>query len=207
MLSEQNSGNRDHGEIDRNPVEKDIHPLFRQRWSPYVFDPDRMVTTNDLESLFEAARWTMSSFNAQPWRYIVGVRGRSQEAWDHVFECLLEGNRGWAKHAPVLALGLAQNHFEHNGKPNHSALHDLGAASAALTFEATARGLAVHQMAGFDRHRVPGLFHLDHTVEPVTALAIGYPGTPEKADAQFAERDAGKRERKSLGELVIRGGL
>jgi nitroreductase len=191
----------------RNPVERDIQPLFRQRWSPYVFDPERTVSQADLESLFEAARWTMSSFNAQPWRYIVGVRGRSQATWDDVFECLLEGNRGWAQHAPVLALGLAQNHFEHNGKPNRSALHDLGAASAALTFEATARGLVVHQMAGFDRHKVPELFGLDHSLAPFTALAIGYPGDPGRAEAEFAERDQRKRERKPLDELIIRGGF
>jgi nitroreductase len=170
----------------KNPVEKDIQPLFRQRWSPYVFDPERAVTKADLQGLFEAARWTMSSFNAQPWRYIVGVRGRSQETWE---------------------LGLAQNHFEHNGKPNRSALHDLGAASAALTFEATARGLVVHQMAGFDRHKVPVLFDLDHSIAPFTALAIGYPGDPDVAEAEFAERDQRKRERKSLEELIIRGGF
>lgn len=192
---------------ERNPADHDIHPLFRQRWSPYVFDPDKTVSKEELESLFEAARWTMSSFNAQPWRYIVGVRGRSQATWDAVFECLLEGNRGWARHAPVLALGLVQTHFEHNGKLNHLAHHDLGAASAALTLEATARGLAVHQMAGFDRHRVPAQFQLDPGLDAVTALAIGYPGRIEDADKELADRDRRERKRRPVETLIVRGGL
>ena len=63
----------------KNHTQHDIHPLFAQRWSPYAYDPDRAVGTDDLQGIFEAARWAMSAFNAQPWRYIVGVQGRSQE--------------------------------------------------------------------------------------------------------------------------------
>lgn len=190
-----------------NPVTRPVSPVFAQRWSPYVFDASRSVGSEDLEALFEAARWTMSAFNEQPWRYVVGVRGRGQETWDKVFDSLLEGNRGWAKNAPVLALGLAKRHYEHNGKPNHTALHDLGAASAALTFEATARGLVVHQMAGIDRHHIRHIFELPEDLEPVTGLAIGYPGDLEKAAPELAERDRRKRERKALEDLVIEGGF
>lgn len=190
-----------------NPVNRPVSPVFANRWSPYVYDADRGVSREDLAAVFEAARWTMSAFNEQPWRYIVGVRGRGQATWDKVHESLLEGNRGWAGNAPVLALGLARRHYERNGKPNHTALHDLGAASAALTFEATARGLAVHQMAGIDRHRIRHLFMLPEDLEPVTGLAIGYPGDPEQADPGLAERDRRKRERKPLEEIVIHGGF
>ena len=126
--------------FNENPVDYPVNPLSRQRWSPYAFDADRSVSREDLEGLFEAARWAMSSFNAQPWRYIVGVKERDRETWDAVFETLLEGNRGWAQHVPVLALGLVERHFEHNGKPNRHAAHDLGAASASLSYEAAARG-------------------------------------------------------------------
>ena len=149
----------------------------------------------------------MSAFNAQPWRYIVGVRGRSEETWDKVYSSLLEGNRGWTRHAPVLAVGLAQTHFEHNGKPNATAFHDLGAASASLALEAVHRGLAVHQMSGFRPGRVRELFGLDDTVQPFTALAIGYPLDPGDAEEEWAKRDARTRERKPLSELIIHGSL
>ena len=116
------------------PTDYPIHDLLRQRWSPYAFNPNRSVSDDDLRALFEAARWTMSSYNAQPWRYIVGVRERSPAVWDQVFSILVEGNQPWAKNAPVLALGLVEHNFEHNGKENKAAIHDLGAASASLTF-------------------------------------------------------------------------
>ena len=129
-------------------TEADIHRLLRDRHSPYAFDPDRGVDEKDVRALFEAARWTMSSFNAQPWRYVVGVKLRDKETWTKIHSVLVEGNQPWAANAPVLALGIVERNFEHNGKPNNTAGHDLGAASACLTLEATARGLVVHQMAG-----------------------------------------------------------
>lgn len=191
----------------KNPVEHDIQPMFRQRWSPYAYDAERNVSREDLQSLFEAARWAMSSFNAQPWRYIVGIRGRGQETWDRVFETLVEGNRGWAVNVPVLALGLVETHFEHNGKPNRHAAHDLGAASASLAYEAAARGLAVHQMGGFSAERARELFDLPDSIEPRTAIAIGYPAAPGDADEALEQRDNTPRERKPLEEIVIRGGF
>lgn len=191
----------------KNPVEHDIQPMFRQRWSPYAYDAERNVSSEDLQSLFEAARWAMSSFNAQPWRYIVGIRGRGQETWDRVFETLVEGNQNWAAHVPVLALGLVETHFEHNGKPNRHAAHDLGAASASLAYEAAARGLAVHQMGGFSAERARELFDLPDSIEPRTAIAIGYPAAPGNADEALEQRDNKPRERKPLEEIVIRGGF
>lgn len=185
----------------------DIHPLLQQRHSPYAFDPGRDVTENDVRALFEAARWTMSSYNAQPWRYIVGVKARDRETWDKIHGTLVEGNQPWAANAPVLALGLTEHQFEHNGKPNSAAHHDLGAASAMLTLEATARGLVVHQMIGIEPDKAREAFGITGSLEPVTALAIGYQGTPGDVDAKYAERDNKPRERKSLEELLISGGF
>lgn len=191
----------------KNPVAHPVNPVFASRWSPYAYDPDREVSVADLESLFEASRWAMSAFNAQPWRYVVGVRGRTQAAWDGIFDSLLSGNQGWTKNAPVLALGLIQEHFEHNGKPNPTALHDLGAASAALSFEAASRGLSVHQMSGIDPIRAREVFGLEEGIRPVTALAIGYAASDPDPEDEFAKRDQRARQRKELDELVVRGGF
>ena len=191
----------------KNTVAHPINPILSSRWSPYAYDPGRQVSTSDLEATFEAARWSMSAFNAQPWRYIVGVRGRSQEVWDGIFKSLLEGNRGWTINAPVLALGLVQQNFEYNGKPNRTALHDLGAASAALTFEAVSRGLCVHQMSGIDPQQAREIFSLEEGIEPITALAIGYAALESNPDDEFAKRDQRPRERKPLDELILHGGF
>jgi nitroreductase len=191
------------------PTQANIHDLVKERWSPYVFDADRSVSEQDLRALFEAARWTMSSYNAQPWRYIVGVRERSYETWKQILGVLLEANQVWAGHAPVLAIGLAEHLFEHNGKENKASIHDLGAASACLTLEATARGLSVHQMIGIDPSRVSEVFEIPPSTEPFTALAIGYAGDAGHTDLdqEYANRDARERERKPISEIVIYGGF
>ena len=189
------------------PVDHPIHDLLIRRHSPYAFDPARAVGPADLTALFEAARWTMSSYNAQPWRYIVGDRFRTESIWENVYSVLVEGNRPWAVNAPVLALGVVECNFAHNGKPNRTATHDLGAASAMLTVEATARGLVVHQMAGVEPDRAREVFELDGSLEVITALAIGYPGAANQIPEAYAERDARPRERKALSEIIIAGTL
>src|SRR6516162_8529709 len=120
-----------------------IQGLIAQRWSPYAF-LERPVSDEDLRSVFEAARWAASSYNEQPWRYIVATRANPSE-FERLLSCLVEGNQAWARAVPVLALGCTSLYHALNGKPNAAAAHDLGAASATLTFEATARGLFVHQ--------------------------------------------------------------
>ena len=123
-----------------------VHEFISKRWSPYSF-VDRPVETDDLLSLFEAARWAPSSYNEQPWHYIVATKD-SPKAFERLLSCLVEGNQIWAKSAPVLALGIAKLNFDYNNKPNRAAIHDLGLAAGNLLFEATARGLYVHQMIG-----------------------------------------------------------
>ena len=189
------------------PTDYPIHDLLRQRWSPYAFDPDREVSETDLRALFEAARWTMSSYNAQPWRYIVGVRARNPQVWQRVFSVLVEGNQPWAKNAPVLALALVEHRFEHNGKENKAAIHDLGAASASLTVEASARGLSVHQMIGIEPDKAREAFNITGSLEPFTGLAIGYAGDSSVVAEEYAKRDTRERRRKALADIVIHGGV
>ncbi|MEH6585175.1 MAG: nitroreductase family protein [Halioglobus sp.] len=185
----------------------EITALLQQRHSPYAFDPARGVASEDVTALFEAARWTMSSYNAQPWRYIVGVKERDPQTWEKIQSVLLEGNQPWAANAPVLALGVVQHNFEYNDKPNKAASHDLGAASAYLTLEATARGLVVHQMIGIDPDKAREVFGLEGSLEPLTALAIGYHGSADDVAATFAERDQKPRERISTDEFILAGGF
>jgi len=192
---------------ERNPVEHDILPALQARWSPYSFDPERDVAEDDLRAAFEAARWAMSSYNEQPWRYIVGVRGRSDEVRERVLSTLLEGNRPWATFAPVLVLGLYRPDFTKNGEPNKAAPHDLGAASAFLTAEAAARGIMVHQMIGIDPEKARERFELSESIVPLTALAIGYHGPNPELDETYAKRDDRERAREGLDRILLAGGL
>ena len=185
-------------------VEEPVHPLIRERWSPLAFR-DRPVPEEDLRALLEAARWAPSSYNEQPWSFLVARRS-DREGFRRMLSCLAEGNRTWARSAPVLMVTLTRTRFERNGKENRHARHDVGLAAAQLTLEATARGLAVHQMAGFDAGRVRELYGVPEGVEPVTALALGLPGDPADLPEDLRERASGPRRRKETTEFVFAGG-
>lgn len=178
-----------------------IHELLTNRWSPYAF-ADRPVSEVDLLSLFEAARWAASSYNEQPWSYIVATKA-DQQAFERLLSCLVEGNQAWAEAAPVLALGCTNLKFSRNDKPNPAAVHDLGLASAGLTLEATARGLFVHQMIGIHPDKAHEVFCIPDDVQPLTGLAIGYAAEPDKLPEKFQERDLSARERKPLADFVF----
>ena len=180
-----------------------IHELIARRWSPYDF-ADRPVSDDDLRSLFEAARWAASSYNEQPWTYILATK-REPDEFDRLLSCLVEGNQGWAADAPVLALGCTSLRFTRNGKPNAAAIHDLGLASATLTLEATARGLVVHQMIGILPDKARELYLIPEGIQPVTGLAIGYAADPSTLSEKYRERDLAARSRKPLNEFVFDG--
>jgi nitroreductase len=178
-----------------------IHDLIAKRWSPYAFS-DRAVSEDDLRSLFEAVRWAASSYNEQPWSYIVATKANPTE-FERLLSCLVEGNQAWAKAAPVLALGCTSLFFTLNGKPNAAAIHDLGLASATLTLEATARGLLVHQMIGIVPDKARQLYHIPEGVQPLTGLAIGYAADPNTLPEKLRERDLAARTRKPLAQFVF----
>ena len=178
-----------------------IHELIARRWSPYAF-ADRAVAEDDIRSLFEAARWAASSYNEQPWRYIVATKANA-EAFARLLSCLVEPNQTWAQAAPVLALGCTSLKFARNGQPNSAAHHDLGLAGASLALEATARGLSVHQMIGIVPDRARELYEIPADVQPLTALAIGYAASPDSAPEKLRDRDLAPRPRKPLSEFVF----
>jgi nitroreductase len=177
--------------------------MLASRWSPYAF-ADRPVADDDLRSLFEAARWAPSSYNEQPWRYLVATQADADE-FQRLLSCLVEGNQPWAKAAPVLAIGCTSLNFALNGKPNAAALHDLGLASASLVVEATARGLFVHQMIGILPDRVRAVYRVPEGVQPLTGLAIGYLGDADSLPDAYRQRDLAPRSRKPLSEFVFGG--
>ncbi len=180
-----------------------IHAFLAERWSPYAF-ADRPVPEADLRSLFEAARWAPSSYNEQPWRYILATQN-DPEQFQRLLSCLVEGNQLWAKAVPVLALGVVGLKFALNGKDNRAAVHDLGLAAGNLLFEATARGLFVHQMIGIFPEKAREIYGIPEDFEAWTAIAIGYKADPENLPEPLKERDLTPRQRKPLREFVFSG--
>jgi len=180
-----------------------VHELIKNRWSPRAF-AEKLVERPVLRSLFEAARWAPSSNNEQPWAYLVATK-EDAENFAKMLGVLVEFNANWAKDAPVLALSVAHLKTNRDGKPNRVAVHDVGSATAQLTFEANTRGLLVHQMAGFDAEKARQTFAIPPDWEPVAAISIGYPGNPESLPDKLRERELAPRTRKPVSEFVMTG--
>lgn len=175
---------------------------IRSRWSPRSF-ASRDVTDAQLRILLHAARWAPSSFNEQPWRFIV-ARRRDSAAFDKLLSCIDESNRSWARRAPVLMLTATSTRFSRTGRENRHAYHDLGLAMGNLVNQATSMNLYVHQMAGIDPERARDLYGVPEGCDVVAGAAIGYLGEPsalDDPDRRRAEKSA--RSRKPLDELVF----
>lgn len=185
------------------PAAAPIHELLIHRWSPRAFE-DRPVEPEKLRTIFEAARWAASSYNGQPWSFIIATKDDPKN-FQRVLDSFVEFNQGWAKHAPVVGLSVAQLKFQHNGQPNRHAFHDVGQAATSLAIQATALGLQLHQMAGIDPEKARKIFNIPEGYEAVAGFALGYPGHASKLSDQLREREQGPRERKVLSSFVFEG--
>ena len=163
------------------------------------------VSEEDLHSLLEAARWAASSYNEQPWRFIVADRHRDPEAFARVLSTLMPGNAAWAAKAPVLIVSVAKTNYSYNGAANRHARYDTGAAVAQLSLEATAHSLGVHQMGGFDADKARTALSIPDGFEPMAVLAIGHPGDPSALHPDLQARASAPRQRRPLNELVFEG--
>ena len=188
-------------EVKHAPGVDGVLPLFHTRWSPRSFS-DREVSSADLAKVFEAARWAASSYNEQPWRFLVGTCG--SEAYKKIFDSLMPFNQMWAAKAPVLILGVAKTKFSHNDSPNRVALYDLGAAASYLTLQAAALGLSTHQMAGFDPEAARKAFGVPDDYIIGAVIALGYQGEPASLpNEQLRTQETAPRTRKSFKDFVF----
>ncbi len=187
------------------PADESTHAIpeiVRNRWSPRAF-AERPVDDADLRAILTGASWAASSYNEQPWRFLVGRKG--DETYSKLLATLGEFNQLWARKASVLLLTVGKRSFSHSGEPNRFALHDVGAASATLSLCATARGLHTHSMAGFDANRARAEFAVPEDFEMGAVIALGYFGDHAALDGALLERETMERRRKPLADLVFAG--
>jgi nitroreductase len=177
-----------------------LHPLLADRWSPRGFDPAHRLAEPQLAALLEAARWSPSANNSQPWRFVVAHRGEA--AFERLVGTLSGNNRRWAGRASALLLVLAETTDE-SGAPRAYGLYDTGQAVAHLVTQAEAEGLSTHQMGGFDKAAAAAEFGLDPRFTPVVVLAVGRRQEQHGLPEDLAAREAAPRTRLPLADLVL----
>lgn len=195
-------------EIDQVKLEKiadcehEIFALLKQRYSPRTF-AEEPLKDHELQQLFEAARWTASSYNWQPWRFIYAKK--DSDSYNKIMDCLSDFNKKWAGNAPLLML-TAYKKENPDGNENFHALHDLGQAVANMAIQGQYMGIGLHQMAGVDWKKAHDIFHISEDYHVTTAVAIGYyGGDVDRLPQDLKDPETAPRERIPQKEFAFEG--
>jgi nitroreductase len=178
-----------------------ISEYILNRWSPRALSSE-LMTDKEMMTLFEAARWAPSSYNAQLWRFIYGKRGTA--AFDKLFNLLVPFNQSWTKNASFLILVISRNNFTYNGKPSPTHSFDTGAAMENLALQGFMDGFVVHGMEGFDYDKAKVACNVPdgYTIEAM--FAVGKKGSKEALPQELQEREI-PSDRVSLESIIFEG--
>ena len=172
---------------------------LQERYSPRAYDPQATLDPEVWGSMFEAARWSPSSSNSQPWSFVLALRGT--ELFDAIVERLSSGNQGWAQNASGLVVNIVE-HETADGKAQRWSEYDLGQAVAHFSVQAAHLGVAVHQMGGFDRAALAQYLGLESRLSPHVVMAVGRFGDVDSLPDSAREREHAARSRKPLPQVV-----
>lgn len=186
-------------EIKIPQTENPVHSFITKRWSARSF-AEKSISESEINTLIEAASWTASSMNEQPWHYLIAKKG--SPSFQKMVDCLMGGNQPWAKNASVLMLSLSRKNFASNGQPNRHAMHDVGAANTTLLLQAASMDIYGHMMGGYYHDATIKAFEIDENEFEISCfLALGYLDAPEALEEPFKTREITARSRKAVNEI------
>ncbi len=173
-----------------------VADLLQKRHSGYEYDSARSVTSDQIQAIIRAGQLAPSSYNDQPWCFIVCDRTTNPAAYNKALATLVASNQEWAKDAPLLIVSVASTNSR-KGAFNRWAQYDAGAAAFSMMLQATSLGLMAHQMGGFDEDKLRKAFGISKDYVPMAVMAVGY----EAADAPAMSEKA----RKPISENFFMG--
>ncbi|MEN6507600.1 MAG: nitroreductase family protein [Smithella sp.] len=185
---------------DFRKTENPVNDIFVNRWSPRAMSGEQ-IDEATLKTLLEAARWSPSSNNNQPWRFIYARRNTPH--WDTIFNLMNEGNQVWAKNAAVLIVVISKTTFD-SGKPARTHSYDAGAAWVSLALQGSLLNLVVHGMQGFDYDRAKQELRVPDEYQVEAMIAIGRHGKKEDLPDYLQEREF-PSPRKNVSEIALEG--
>lgn len=149
------------------------------RRSVRVYDPNRPVERENLDSILEAARLAPSSNNTQPWHFVVVTHKEVRERLSRAAPAGTATNK-WMANAPAIIVCC--------GKPNlllHSAVGqmfdkdffkvDVAIAIEHMVLRARELGLGTCWVGWFDERAVRRIVGLPPAYRVLMLLPIGYP--------------------------------
>jgi nitroreductase len=159
----------------------DLAETLPDRWSPTAWDGAHVMTSAEVERLVEAARWSPSAGNSQPWSFVTARRD------DHLHRRLVPlmtaSSRRWAPAASLLVVNVCHRYVEGTDwDSSEFAEYDLGQSVAYMTLQAHSMGLSARQFRAFDRERVHEELGLPAHWVAMTMTAIGRPADAAPAD-------------------------
>ena len=180
----------------------DVETLFLKRWSPRAMTGEP-VGGEELNQLFEAARWAPSTYNEQEWRFLYGTR--DGQHWSTFFGLLAEANQAWCDKAGALIVVLSHRYFSRNGKPNPVHTFDAGLATENLLLQGAALKLVCHAMAGFDRGKARRELQVPDEYDVEVMIAVGRPGIPSELPENLRELDRTPSGRNPIHSFAAEG--
>lgn len=178
----------------------EVQSYLINRWSPRSMTGESM-SEEELAPLFEAARWSPSSYNAQPWKFLYAHRNTPE--WDLFYNLMVEFNQMWTKNASVLLVVLSKKTSD-NGHSNRTHSFDTGAAWMSIALEGSARGLVVHGMSGFDYEKAQKTLEIPEDYQVEAMIAVGKRAPKEALPKAIQEREF-PSDRKPISSFTSQG--
>ena len=179
-----------------------ILPVLAERWSPRSFNETYLLSSNEIISVLEAARWATTSNNSTPARFSVLVRGT--ELHTAVAPALASWNAAWGPTASALIV-VSVSKVHQDGSPAVFAQYDAGLQVGNLVTQAQSLGLYTHQMAGLDKAAASAALDLHEDMEIITVIAIGKLDAADKLEGPLHEREIAPRTRVDLADIILHG--
>lgn len=174
--------------------------LLSKRWSPRSFK-NIDIDLSTIRKIFNAGKQIASSYNEQPWRFILTTQKSS--SYEKMFSALSSFNQKWASTAPILGIGFAKLEFSNQDEKNKHAKYDLGAFMTTATLKALEYDVFVHQMAGFNAKKIEKDFEIDSSFEAVVAFVMGRLGKPKQLPDQIQQKESPQSPRKNLDKFLF----
>ncbi len=177
---------------------------LKKRHSPLLFKK-KAISKKKLERCLQAAQWTPSCSNMQPWKLVL-IEGPRRIA--KFAEAFPRGNQ-WCLKAPMIGFIVSKPKLgcimEDNSNLEYFQ-YDCGMVMMSFITQAMAEGLQTRQMAGYYEKKVKKILKIPASYRVIVAFAIGYEEKLKDHKGELHPRlleriKTTKRTRKPLKEI------